>query len=782
MTATNVFWWLVAWASLALILYLQPRISRHWEKSEGDGSSARDEGHGSLRTVMVVNEHGGAGDSFEKRERSKFEVESHVVWCGIWSSFSVLWLLPFSLVVWSFCIWLPTTWANFFAVTLQLACWAIAFTVMIGNFLQSLYVSGDRPRKSEMVRAILLLVLALIAILTVTATAWSVKRHLHQGVCEGGVPPAFLKPLESFTDCNDDSSKPEACKQIQKEDVVTDIEGGIECFEWCRGRDLFVPYFADTHDIVCFKAEAWAACAMFDVFGTSFPVLAILSAVLYGLPQFYAWVQRKLAERKTHHLVRGQTDEESSESYEPPSETSFREEGPYRSQSWLYRILGVRSDKDAETLNLRLAHLLNTVEPLADVYSGIGLLEQGQPYYGFFMLAATLVPNWLNGRDLFQVKMSEAIEDSIRKGFPTHDLLKHQDREGRYEGTMSAIVAVCAFMRTPSLQIYTVISLVFGFTSSALLSIPAACQASVLLDSGIHQDDYYNAVQLRKQMTMGEMYYLSAWTIGLGNTLGWFLCSWQHLWTKIHNDTFGASSLCEVFAVAFGFGVLVSAALGLMGRGTFLEKAGHLIGTLLSLLFWLSVCLEDLDVLLNNRWFEDGLTWQTRKQIGCVVGLIMSVCQIWLFWSFMPEIREHKFQPGRYRLKQRMGECILAHQEVRVADVQEKDGQYWGILAEGKWIELYSTAKPDSQHDYSYRAKELQYVSRFKKKRGKLDARVDCERKANEVVEICQIRKSGDSINGRLAGSEVYIQLADNTPVLKFLGFVQGQSNAVRLH
>lgn len=78
---------------------------------------------------MVVNEHGGAGDSFEKRERSKFEVESHVVWCGIWSSFSVLWLLPFSLVVWSFCIWLPTTWANFFAVTLQLACWAIAFTV-----------------------------------------------------------------------------------------------------------------------------------------------------------------------------------------------------------------------------------------------------------------------------------------------------------------------------------------------------------------------------------------------------------------------------------------------------------------------------------------------------------------------------------------------------------------------------------------------------------------------------------------------------------------------------
>ena len=64
------------------------------------------------------------------------------------------------------------------------------------------------------------------------------------------------------------------------------------------------------------------------------------------------------------------------------------------------------------------------------------------------------------------------------------DLLKHQAREGYWEGTVSALVAICALMYTPTLTSLDLFSLSFNVLSSVVLSIPNGLKAEALLELG----------------------------------------------------------------------------------------------------------------------------------------------------------------------------------------------------------------------------------------------------------------------------------------------------------
>ena len=153
------------------------------------------------------------------------------------------------------------------------------------------------------------------------------------------------------------------------------------------------------------------------------------------------------------------------------------------------------SDLEAERLRLIFVFLPAAVEPASDIFSIATLLAQGQPSYAAAMLAMVILPN-IN--DPFQQQFGEALVVSYDRGYPTEHTLRHQLREGTWEAYVGTIVAVCALMRTPSLNAISVGSLMFTVALSVFLSIPGAARTSaVLTNPSVDVGDYYDISRTR---------------------------------------------------------------------------------------------------------------------------------------------------------------------------------------------------------------------------------------------------------------------------------------------
>lgn len=420
----------------------------------------------------------------------------------------------------------------------------ICLSVLINNFSESLFSSGALPKFSDMVRGFALFCLASLAVITVFVGFVSVNQHIYNGMCEREALPLFF-PItkEALAECNAGHA-PEACHRIHAEDVVKNETDGNECVEWCHMTGLLLPSAARMDVMGCFKAEAWAAFSLLNWGGVIWT--AVIAACAYQLI-------RSCGQKETpSDPSKANPDENNGTTNGTPSTTEFSERGPYLNAKlpWGITEMAFRSasknDRAAEKLKLISDLVLSQFEPFMDIYSGVSLLAQGQPYYGFGMLAATLLPSWFHDRDPFQRGMVKELQRSIHQGYSTRGMLEHQDREGRYEGTMSAIVAACALIRTPSLPVSTTLTLLISVVSSFFISIPTGCRARKILDSGIDKDNYYGAEEAKRDMSWGEKFYLSAWTVHLGCVLGWFCCS-------VH----------ELGKIAFGFGELQDLALPL---------------------------------------------------------------------------------------------------------------------------------------------------------------------------------------------------------------------------
>ncbi|CAK9017679.1 unnamed protein product [Durusdinium trenchii] len=220
-----------------------------------------------------------------------------------------------------------------------------------------------------------------------------------------------------------------------------------------------------------------------------------------------------------------------------------------------------------------------------------------------------------------------------------------------------------------------------------------------------------------------------------------------------------------------------------------LELVMHYLESLLSLWFWIWVWMLLFEQ--QKGFFEDGIFgWQTRQHLGFLSGTLVFCVQVVLLRYYKPERTVQTFEPGKYKLKKRMGERILQGQVVRLTKV----GSSWGKLAEGKWVQINRSniwdyafgffhahaieengpAKDEKRlGHYSYEAPESQFV--YCSASGGASAGRQIEKDAGMVVEITQVTPSTTSVNGRLKDSEVYIQLAENT----VLGSL---SSVVRLH
>ncbi|CAK9006752.1 Putative transposon protein [Durusdinium trenchii] len=534
-------------------------------------------------------------------------------------------------------------------------------------------------------------------------------------MCEREALPLFF-PItkEALAECNAGHA-PEACHRIHAEDVVKNETDGNECVEWCHMTGLLLPSAARMDVMGCFKAEAWAAFSLLNWGGVIWT--AVIAACAYQLI-------RSCGQKETpSDPSKANPDENNGTTNGTPSTTEFSERGPYLNAKlpWGITEMAFRSasknDRAAEKLKLISDLVLSQFEPFMDIYSGVSLLAQGQPYYGFGMLAATLLPSWFHDRDPFQRGMVKELQRSIHQGYSTRGMLEHQDREGRYEGTMSAIVAACALIRTPSLPVSTTLTLLISVVSSFFISIPTGCRARKILDSGIDKDNYYGAEEAKRDMSWG---------------------------------------------------------VALIADSTMLELVMHYLESLLSLWFWIWVWMLLFEQ--QKGFFEDGIFgWQTRQHLGFLSGTLVFCVQVVLLRYYKPERTVQTFEPGKYKLKKRMGERILQGQVVRLTKV----GSSWGKLAEGKWVQINRSniwdyafgffhahaieengpAKDEKRlGHYSYEAPESQFV--YCSASGGASAGRQIEKDAGMVVEITQVTPSTTSVNGRLKDSEVYIQLA----------------------
>ncbi|CAE7597038.1 Pol [Symbiodinium sp. CCMP2592] len=305
--------------------------------------------------------------------------------------------------------------------------------------------------------------------------------------------------------CKNPGDMPEICEKISHLDVVnTNI--GPPCHAWCRDFDMYLPFIAHSHGYACLRVYVWRALALPPI-RISIPgslMAASLAACAYGLLSFKAVVARLLWNRTMAETQGFETLPSQGPEHLGPSPTSFLEDGPFAKPAMLLeRFCKYRSasDLEAERLRLIFTFLPAAVEPASDIFSITTLLAQGQPSYAAAMLAMVILPNI---KDPFQQQFGEALVDSYDRGYPTEHTLRHQLREGTWEAYVGSIVAVCALMRTPSLNAISVGSLMFNVALSVVLSIPGAARTSaVLTDPSVDVDDYYDISRRKRRCMSG---------------------------------------------------------------------------------------------------------------------------------------------------------------------------------------------------------------------------------------------------------------------------------------
>ncbi|CAE7573786.1 Pol [Symbiodinium sp. CCMP2456] len=519
-------------------------------------------------------------------------------------------------VLWAMILYLPTPWTNSLAVALQAA--NVTFVVLVPPyffyvFLQVCLVRGNpaEPSFLRVPRALGALSAALLLLFVTLAALCGAAPGLTWSVLCSGDLDFLLEQLRRHTGATETelcarhfaNQSILECENISRSDVVTE-ETGPACFAWCRVADCFLPMFPFLPGY-CLKAEIWQAV---QVGGPGW-LLPSLVAFAYGCIGWYrlltAW-QGFLGAKNGYKAASGSDGKRQLADWEEvacsgPTATGFCPDGPYHAPDFpdllemLCKSLS-QNDLQAERWSMKLALAVASLDPAMDIYSALSLYAKGQPYYGSALLLAALLPNLA---DIFQTQHGEEMINSLRRGFATMDLLKHQAREGYWEGTVSALVAICALMYTPTLTSLDLFSLSFNVLSSVVLSIPNGLKAESLLELG-EEAGYYERVRRKRGMDAYEKWGRSLQVLIFGPLVAACVALRGQLFPPSDEAEHG---LCFLAACALLFCLFAE------GAGPLFTDGLKLVSCLSALCFWTLFWQE----------FEGEAVAKLRLLTGCLL-------------------------------------------------------------------------------------------------------------------------------------------------------------------
>eukprot|EP00438_Fugacium_kawagutii_P012804 Skav211684 [mRNA] locus=scaffold216:436631:438553:- [translate_table: standard] len=431
----------------------------------------------------------------------------------------------FLLAVWIACFWIPIWWANFLAVLINL--------IMVLLFLRLTSLSAVERTFWVHNNSCLDLVIVISICGIILWQLCSIGIELHQRDMWDRWKPQLLQPVQEFVEASNLTQKelnpytwlygnftgvPAECRRILEEDIVNNTSEGTKCVAWCRTVNLFLPLWPVVFASFCFKAETSVA---FTATIWGFNTLPLLLAVLYSSRSIFAIIGGIFHPRDVLDV-----SPQDEVTVLGPSGSSFDPKGPFHSPGWMDPLecavsVVARNDLEAATYMAWIALSFNVAEPFLDLYSVSFLLAHGQPFYGTAMLASVFIPNWA---DPFQIGFAEELEKSTHEGMVSREVLQHQRREGIVEGSISALIVLCALVRTPTMPSLNIFLLCSNVLLSLVIGIPTGCKANELLQMEVNLDNYYDTAHAKKQLNLSHKYLLSAVVLSLGCMLGTALC------------------------------------------------------------------------------------------------------------------------------------------------------------------------------------------------------------------------------------------------------------------